>query len=368
MAEVRLRFGRGAYKRFKPQNLPLLDKDGKPVSTAAYVAALINAPQLCEIRKEGAKRPAALETPIGTVNTPFTCACGDANSVKVQLDLHSGNVSNVTWTDRHGSKSKASPVHVSSWSSSCLGSHGKLPLLSSHTGTHFKRQLRRSIYKTTLYGPPNGYLCQFMYLTRAYSGTQDKGSPLYKTMSAYYDILEVSSTATHTQIKTAYYKQSFKYHPDKNAGSEDAAFTFSQISEAYHVLGNKALRRKYDRGILSQADLLGTSSPPGRESPASGQQSRSRHSPSVGVTQQNIFDFDAFIRSHYGEQLKREQETRQRREELVRKKEEQVEDMKLGRMKEVAVGVMLAIAAMILFSLKSSKWGRYRDTWSISHF
>ncbi len=366
MAEVRLRVGRGAYKLLKPQNLPLLDKDGKPVSTAAYVAALINSPQFCEIRNEAAKRPAALETPKGTVNTLFTCACGDANSVKVPLDLHSGNVSNVTWTDRHGSKSKSSPVHVS-WKSSCLGSHGKLPLLSSHTGTHFKRQLR-SIYKKTLYGPPNDYLWQFMFLTRAYSGTQDKGSPLYKTKSAYYDILEVSPTATHTQIKTAYYKQSFIYHPDKNAGSEEAAFKFSQISEAYSVLGNKALRRKYDRGILSQADLLGTIRPTGRESPASGQQSRARHSPSVGVTQQNIFDFDAFIRSHYGEQLKREQEIRQRREEIIRKKKELVEDMKLGRMKEVTVGIMLAMAVMILFSLKSSKWGRYRDTWSIAHF
>uniref|UniRef100_A0A672NWS1 J domain-containing protein n=1 Tax=Sinocyclocheilus grahami TaxID=75366 RepID=A0A672NWS1_SINGR len=125
--------------------------------------------------------------------------------------------------------------------------------------------------------------------------------PLYKSKSAYYDILEVSPTATHAQIKTAYYKQSFIYHPDKNAGT----------------------------------DLQGA-----RESPAPGQQSRTRHSPSVGATQQNIFDFDAFIRSHYGEQLKREQEIRQRREEITRK-EELVEDIQLGRMKEIAVGMML---------------------------
>uniref|UniRef100_A0A672KDX0 DnaJ heat shock protein family (Hsp40) member C30 n=1 Tax=Sinocyclocheilus grahami TaxID=75366 RepID=A0A672KDX0_SINGR len=220
-----------------------------------------------------------------------------------------------------------------------LQTYGKLPLPSSHA----------------LYGPPSDYLGQFMSLTRAYSGTHDKGSPLYKSKSAYYDILEVPSTATHVQIKTAYYKQSFIYHPDKNAGSEEAAFSFSQISEAYSVLGNKALRRKYDRGILSQADLLGTSEPAGRESPASGQQSRTRHSPSVGASQQNIFDFDTFIRSHYGEQLKREQEIRQRREELIRKKKELYEDMKLGRLKEIAVGMMLAVAVIILFSLKSSK-------------
>uniref|UniRef100_A0A8C1VAJ7 DnaJ heat shock protein family (Hsp40) member C30 n=1 Tax=Cyprinus carpio TaxID=7962 RepID=A0A8C1VAJ7_CYPCA len=172
--------------------------------------------------------------------------------------------------------------------------------------------------------------CPLYILIRATS------SPLYKSKSAYYDILEVSPTATHSQIKTAYYKQSFIYHPDKNAGSEEAASMFSQISEAYSVLGNKALRRKYDRGILSQADLQGSSRPTSRESPASGQQSGTRHSPSVGATQQNIFDFDAFIRSHYGEQLKREQEIRQRREEIIRKKKELVEDMKLGRLKEIA--------------------------------
>ncbi|KAK2871035.1 hypothetical protein Q8A67_023562 [Cirrhinus molitorella] len=201
-----------------------------------------------------------------------------------------------------------------------------------------------------------------MFFTRAFSGTQDEDSPLYKSKSAYYDILEISPTATHAQIKTAYYKQSFIYHPDKNAGSEEAAFKFSQISEAYNVLGNKALRRKYDRGILSQADIQGSSKPTGRDSSASGQQNRSRHSPSVGAAQQNIFDFDTFIRSHYGEQLKREQEIRQRREEIVRKKEEMVEDIKLGRLKEVAVGVMLATAMMILFSMKSSNMKKTQNT------
>ncbi|KTG38700.1 hypothetical protein cypCar_00008555 [Cyprinus carpio] len=356
MAEVRLRFVRGAYKLLKTRNLPLLDKDCKPVPTATYVADVINSPQLCGIRNDrvqAAKSPAALASPDGAVKTLFARAGGDTDSVKVRLNLNSGNVS--TWTDCHEAKFKASVVHVSSWRSSCLRTYGKLPLLSSPTGTHFKRQLRRAIYKKTLYGPPNDYLGKFMSLTRAYSGTQEKGSPLYKSKSAYYDILEVSPTATHVQIKTAYYKQSFIYHPDKNAGSEEAAFRFSQISEAYSVLGNKALRRKYDRGILSQADLQDTSKPAGRESPASGQQTGTRHSPSVGATQQNISDFDTFIRSHYGEQLKREQEIRQRREEIIRKKEELYEDMELGRLKEVAVGMMLVMAAMILFSLKSSK-------------
>lgn len=345
MVEVRHRFGREAYKRLKPQNLPLLDKDYKPVSQAAYVAALTKSLQLCETRNESVRAvkglcetsPAVLETAEENVNrlfTRFTGAGGDTHSSKVPLNFCSGNISK--WNICRVFKSNASPVHVPSWKSSSWGTHGKL-------------------HKKTLYGIANS---QFASFTRAYSGSQNNGSraePLYKSKSGYYDILGVSPAATHAQIKTAYYKQSFIYHPDKNAGSEEATFMFSQISEAYHVLGNKSLRRKYNRGILSQADLLGSSKPTGRESPASGQQTRARHSPSVGATQQNIFDFDTFIRSHYGEQLQREKQLRQRREEILRKKKENYEDVKLGRLKEITVGLMLAMAMAILLSLRSSK-------------
>uniref|UniRef100_A0A3Q3WES9 J domain-containing protein n=1 Tax=Mola mola TaxID=94237 RepID=A0A3Q3WES9_MOLML len=72
--------------------------------------------------------------------------------------------------------------------------------------------------------------------------------PLYKSKTGYYEILDVVPGATQAQIKTAYYKQSFIYHPDRNAGSDAATVRFSEINEAYTVLGNKALRRKYDRG------------------------------------------------------------------------------------------------------------------------
>ncbi|XP_077098469.1 uncharacterized protein dnajc30a [Siphateles boraxobius] len=337
MAEVRHRFGRAAYKRLKPQNLPFLDKECKPVSQAAYVAALTHSLHLCEARNdrvravEGlcATSPAVVETAEENVNrlfnvTRFTGAGVDTHSLKVPFNFCSGNISK--WNACLGLKSNASPVHVPSWKSSSWGNvtHGKL---------------------------------QFVSFTRAYSGSQNNDSragPLYKSKYGYYDILGVSPTATHAQIKTAYYKQSFIYHPDKNAGSEEATSMFSQISEAYHVLGNKALRRKYNRGILSQADLLGSSKPTGRESPASGQQTRARHSPSVGAAQQNIFDFDTFIRSHYGEQLQREKQLRQRREEILRKRKENYEDVKLGRLKEITVGLMLAMAMAIVFSLKSS--------------
>uniref|UniRef100_A0A3B4AKK1 J domain-containing protein n=1 Tax=Periophthalmus magnuspinnatus TaxID=409849 RepID=A0A3B4AKK1_9GOBI len=42
---------------------------------------------------------------------------------------------------------------------------------------------------------------------------------IIKERTAYYDILKVTPHATQAQIKTAYYKQSFIYHPDKNPGN-----------------------------------------------------------------------------------------------------------------------------------------------------
>nr|XP_019842725.1 PREDICTED: dnaJ homolog subfamily C member 30 [Bos indicus] len=75
--------------------------------------------------------------------------------------------------------------------------------------------------------------------------------------TALYDLLGVPSTATQAQIKAAYYRQSFLYHPDRNSGSAEAAERFTRISQAYVVLGSTTLRRKYDRGLLSDEDLRG---------------------------------------------------------------------------------------------------------------
>ncbi|XP_030648740.1 dnaJ homolog subfamily C member 30, mitochondrial [Chanos chanos] len=237
---------------------------------------------------------------------------------------------------------------------------GIQPILTAiyHGSTHRVRRehmrflTTRSFYqRSLLFRPTNSVISE-----RAFSGTYTDDStemPLHKTKSAYYDILGVSPSATQAQIKTAYYKQSFLYHPDKNAGSEESAFRFSQISEAYNVLGNKSLRRKYDRGILSHTDVHGANRPSTAAPSASKPQKRSHHSPSVGIDSQNIFDFDKFYRAHYGEQLQRERDLRTRREEFLKKKEQGYQDWKLGRMTEMAVGMLLAIAVAMLFSLKS---------------
>lgn len=201
--------------------------------------------------------------------------------------------------------------------------------------------------------------------TRAYSwrskNNQSDFPPLHRSRTAYYDILRVSPSATQSQIKTAYYKQSFIYHPDKNPDNEEATQRFSEISEAYSVLGSMVLKRKYDRGILSGSDVQGAGRPSERESTyntrASGpqqyqQQQRSRRFSNVGG--KAMFDFDAFFQAHYGEQLQREKELRARRAQYQQKQQQDYKQWKLGKMLEITVGVLLAMGGVIFFSITRS--------------
>lgn len=198
---------------------------------------------------------------------------------------------------------------------------------------------------------PKSYL-QYGYgqlsLTRSFGGNGNSfDEPLYKSKTGYYDILEVSPTATQAQIKTAYYKQSFIYHPDKNAGSEHATLRFSDISEAYNVLGNKGLRKKYDRGILSQSDLTGGRYAGKDTDRSTSQQTRAAKSPLQDVNSKIIYDFDNFIKSHYSEQLERDKDLRKRKEEILKKKVEGIKDGEVGRMLEIGVAMLVIMAVFI---------------------
>ncbi|XP_036393534.1 dnaJ homolog subfamily C member 30, mitochondrial-like [Megalops cyprinoides] len=202
---------------------------------------------------------------------------------------------------------------------------------------------------------------QVLTFSRAYSwkdrNNSSKAPPLYRSRTAYYDILKVSPSATQAQIKTAYYKQSFIYHPDKNPGNEEATQRFSEISEAYTVLGSIALRRKYDRGILSQSDVQGAGRPSAKETqtPSSStaqQQKRPRHSHATGMGGKKVFDFDAFYQAHYGQQLQREQELRLRKEQLQEKQQADFDKWKMGKLTEFSVGLLFVLAAFVWTSLK----------------
>lgn len=203
--------------------------------------------------------------------------------------------------------------------------------------------------------------------TRNYSSWRDRSSKdaplLYRSKTAYYDILKVSPSATQSQIKTAYYKQSFIYHPDKNPGSKEATQRFSEISEAYTVLGNIILRRKYDRGILSQSDVQGAGRPSSKEATSRStgsphhhhqqqQQYRARQFSQAGGNR--MFDFDAFYQAHYGEQLQRERDLKARRERMEAMHKENLKKWRKGKIIEVTTVVLLTVAGLIFVNILKS--------------
>src|ERR1019366_9521166 len=62
----------------------------------------------------------------------------------------------------------------------------------------------------------------------------------------YYTILGISQNATTIEIKTAFKKQSLKWHPDRNRGT-DTNKKMQDINEANRILSDKVLRVKYNR-------------------------------------------------------------------------------------------------------------------------
>ena len=63
----------------------------------------------------------------------------------------------------------------------------------------------------------------------------------------YYEILGVSRNADIKEIKSAYRRLAFQYHPDRNPGDKEAEEKFKEASEAYEVLSDPQKRELYDR-------------------------------------------------------------------------------------------------------------------------
>src|SRR6218665_3116225 len=63
----------------------------------------------------------------------------------------------------------------------------------------------------------------------------------------YYEVLEVSKSASADEIKKAYRKMAIKFHPDKNPGDKEAEVNFKEAAEAYEVLSDDNKRARYDQ-------------------------------------------------------------------------------------------------------------------------
>ena len=75
----------------------------------------------------------------------------------------------------------------------------------------------------------------------------------------YYRVLEISENASAEEIKAAYHRLAFKYHPDRN-NSAYAEEQMKNINQAHDILSDPKYRAEYDRGRRFGPGFSGRSS------------------------------------------------------------------------------------------------------------
>ncbi|BCM85967.1 DnaJ C-terminal domain-containing protein [Methylobacterium indicum] len=65
-----------------------------------------------------------------------------------------------------------------------------------------------------------------------------------------YDVLGVSRSADEAEIKKAFRKLAKAYHPDRNKNDAKAQDRFSEVNQAYEILGDAKKREQFDRGAI----------------------------------------------------------------------------------------------------------------------
>ncbi|KAJ7446396.1 DnaJ domain-containing protein [Mycena galericulata] len=82
----------------------------------------------------------------------------------------------------------------------------------------------------------------------------------------YYKLLNVTKSASHEEIRTAYKKESLRTHPDRVANAtptdkKKATERFQAVADAYYVLSDATRRREYDALYTTRARADRTEDP-----------------------------------------------------------------------------------------------------------
>ncbi|MBI5089620.1 MAG: DnaJ domain-containing protein [Actinobacteria bacterium] len=89
-------------------------------------------------------------------------------------------------------------------------------------------------------------------------------------MTTHYDVLGVGRSATATELRDAYRRAARAAHPDRTG--EASTDRMSAVNEAWRILGDRELRRRYDAGLDAAARPTGSARPAssaaGRSEPA----------------------------------------------------------------------------------------------------
>ena len=87
----------------------------------------------------------------------------------------------------------------------------------------------------------------------------------------YYSVLGIKRSASQEEIKRAYRKAVFRYHPDRNPDDQDAAANFKRVLDAYEVLSDSGRRANYDQVTRpAEAESEAEEEPDEQESPQFG--------------------------------------------------------------------------------------------------
>uniref|UniRef100_A0A6V7J5K2 J domain-containing protein n=1 Tax=Bracon brevicornis TaxID=1563983 RepID=A0A6V7J5K2_9HYME len=176
----------------------------------------------------------------------------------------------------------------------------------------------------------------------------------------HYQSLEIDEKATQREIKSAYFKLSMKYHPDKNS-SEDAKVKFRDISEAYEVLGNYNKRRQYDRGMRIKTSSYSGEQRTEEVKPRDIEKEAYRARAAIyrsaeTATMGKMYDFETWTKAHYGNSFRAAQNAKHRIKYKILEKEQMGNEFcpkKTSHDISILAGIICFVAVLITVTQNS---------------